>query len=316
VIDGPADEAPGYKLRPPPVGSAPAALMYASAACNPMHAGTSGADPAISGTEPKAVWGAGDFAPLAPAMTIVSEELCESVDLRARQAVLDVACGTGNTALAAARRRCQVTGVDLLPELLERGRRRAEAEGLRLELRVGDGDALEFGDARFDAVLSTFGVIFSSRPERAFSEMLRVCRPGGIIGLTAWVDEGFTGPLIFRCAELLPAGSGLQGCRSWADPEWLARQAGDRVAGLEVRRRVVRLRADSEESQAKGVARFLGPVAAALAARGTEERSGLTEEILARVRANNRATDGTVLVESPYIEVLARRAADPPRQAI
>jgi len=135
----------------------------------------------------------GDYAVVGTTLQIVGEQLCEALDIRSGQRVLDVAAGNGNVSLAAARRWCEVTSTDYVPALLDGGRRRAEAEGLMLDFQQADAEALPFGDKSFDAVVSTFGVMFTPNQERAAAEMRRVCKPGGKIGLANWTPEGFIG---------------------------------------------------------------------------------------------------------------------------
>ena len=143
----------------------------------------------------QAAWSSGDYAVVGTTLQIVGESLCEALDLRAGQKVLDVAAGNGNVSLAAARRWCDVVSTDYVPALLERGRERAAAERLPIDFREADAEALPFADASFDAVVSTFGVMFTPDQDRAAAEMVRVCRPGGKIGLANWTPEGFIGQL-------------------------------------------------------------------------------------------------------------------------
>src|SRR5215207_8454676 len=153
-------------------------------------------------------WAAGDFSVYGATHTIVSELLCEAVDLRAGQRVLDVATGSGNTALAAAHRWCEVTGIDYVPAFLERGRERAAVERRQITFRDGDAEDIPFPDASFDVVLSTFGVMFAPDQQKAASELLRVCRSGGKIGLANWTPASATGEQFRVLALLPPAASG------------------------------------------------------------------------------------------------------------
>ena len=152
----------------------------------------------------QASWSSGDYAIVGTTLQIVGEELCEALDLRAGQKVLDVAAGNGNATLAAARRWCQVTSTDYVPSLLECGRTRASAEGLKVAFKVADAEALPFDDGAFDAVVSTFGVMFTPNQDRAASELLRVCRPGGQIGLANWTPDGFIGQMFKILGKYLP----------------------------------------------------------------------------------------------------------------
>jgi ubiquinone/menaquinone biosynthesis C-methylase UbiE len=150
------------------------------------------------------IWTSGDFSKIGNSIVIVGERLCEAVDLRSGEKVLDVATGSGNAAISAARRFCEVTGMDLAPESIEHARRRAEAEGMDITFEVGDAEELSYPDASFDAVLSTFGVMFCPRQERAAGELLRVCRPGGKIGLANWTPDGFIGNMLRTVGSTSP----------------------------------------------------------------------------------------------------------------
>jgi len=163
----------------------------------------------------QAMWASGDFAVIGTTLQIVGESLCEAVDLESGSRVLDVACGNGNAALAAARRFCRVTGLDYVPELLVRAQERARAERLELETIEGDAERLPFEDGSFDTVLSTFGVMFAPDQERAAKELLRVTKPGGKIGLANWTPEGFIGGLLKTVAKHVPPASGLASPILW-----------------------------------------------------------------------------------------------------
>ena len=258
---------------------------------------------------PRSIWSAGDFARVASGVTLVSELLCEAVELHAGERVVDVGTATGNTALAAARRRTRVVGVDIVPELLDAARERAMAERLEVDLREGDAERLPFADGSFDVALSTFGVTFVARPERAAAELLRITRPGGRIGLTAWDDRGFTG----RCLELagrrLAPGSGAADPLRWSRPPELDRWFEGGTNAVRMTPRAVRLRAESAESLVGGLERFLGPLVVARAGLDPGARAALHAELLALASANNSAVDGTVLLESGYAETVIQRRA-------
>src|SRR5262252_2913510 len=163
----------------------------------------------------QATWSSGDYAVIGTTLQIVGEELCEALDVRAGQRVLDVAAGNGNATLAAARRWCQVTSTDYVPSLLECGRARASAEGLKVAFKVADAEALPFDDGAFDAVVSTFGVMFTPNQDRAASELLRVCRPGGQIGLANWTPDGFIGQMFKILGKYLPPPAGVKSPALW-----------------------------------------------------------------------------------------------------
>jgi ubiquinone/menaquinone biosynthesis C-methylase UbiE len=154
------------------------------------------------------MWASGDYAAVAARIVPMAEHLAEAVGLRPGDRVLDVATGSGNAALAAARYGAEVTGVDYVPELLERGRERAAAEGLDVAFVEGDAEDLAFPDASFDAVLSALGAMFAPDQERAAAELVRVCRPGGTIGLVNWTPEGFIGQLLETVSRHVPPPAG------------------------------------------------------------------------------------------------------------
>jgi ubiquinone/menaquinone biosynthesis C-methylase UbiE len=156
-----------------------------------------------------AAWSSGDYSVVGVTLQIVGENLCEALDLRAGQRVLDVAAGNGNCSLAAARRFCDVTSTDYVQDLLRRGRERADAERLPITFKVADAEALPFADGEFDAVTSTFGVMFAPDQERAATELLRVCRPGGKVGLANWTPDSFIGQLFKTLGRYVPPAAGL-----------------------------------------------------------------------------------------------------------
>ena len=179
-------------------------------------------------------WTSGNYARIGNTLVIMGELLCEAVDVRSGQKVLDVATGSGNTAISAARRFCETTGIDYVPDLIEQAKQRAAAEGLDAAFEVGDAENLPYSDASFDVVLSTVGVMFTPYQEKAAQELLRVCKPGGKIGLANWVRDGYVGHM-FRtvgkhfprlpASSLLPSGAPRIGCgSSWAaeSPRWRA----------------------------------------------------------------------------------------------
>src|SRR3954462_6156034 len=166
-------------------------------------------------TRQQAAWSSGDYATVGTTLQIVGETLCEALDLRAGQKVLDVAAGNGNITLAAARRWCEVISTDYVPALLERGRERAAAERLTVEFREADAEALPFGDASFDVVVSTFGVMFTPDQDKAAAELARVCKPHGKIGLANWTPQGFIGQLFKTLGKHLPPPAGVKSPALW-----------------------------------------------------------------------------------------------------
>lgn len=181
-------------------------------------------------TRQQAAWSSGDYAVVGTTLQIVGEELCEALDVRAGQRILDVAAGNGNASLAAARRGCEVVASDYVPALLERARERAAAERLDMEFREADAEALPFADRSFDAVVSTFGVMFTADHDQAAAELIRVCRPGGKIGLANWTPEGYIGQMFKTIGKHVPPVPGAQSPALWATrgriAEWFEPHAG------------------------------------------------------------------------------------------
>jgi ubiquinone/menaquinone biosynthesis C-methylase UbiE len=175
---------------------------------------------AIKGRQ-RQTWASGDYHVIASLIVPIAERLSDAVDLRAGQRVLDVATGSGNVAIAAARRMCAVTGVDFVPALLDRGRSRAAAEGLPVTFEEGDAEALTANDGSFDVVLSALGVMFAPNQEQAAHELLRVCRPGGRLGLANWTPEGWIGEMLRVVSRHVPPPTGLRPPTRWGTEDGL-----------------------------------------------------------------------------------------------
>jgi ubiquinone/menaquinone biosynthesis C-methylase UbiE len=252
-------------------------------------------------------WASGDYAAFGSGMMVISELLCEAVDLRPGERVLDVAAGAGNTALAAARRSTDVTGVDYVAELLERGRERAVVEGLSVEFVEGDAESLPFPDASFDAVLSTFGVMFAPDQQAAAAEMLRVCQPSGRIGVASWTPEGFSGKLPELFGRYLPPPAGVDSPMLWGTEDRLRDLLGQGIAEMEATRRDFVFRYRSVERYIEALRTQLGPTRSAFEALGQEDRRSLESEIEDLVRRFNVSGDETMIVPAEYLEVVAVR---------
>jgi SAM-dependent methyltransferase len=254
------------------------------------------------------VWSEGDFARVGVSQVIVGELLCEAVDLHPGEQVLDVAAGAGNTALAAARRWTEVVASDFVPDLLATAERRAACEGLRLTTRVADAQALPFPDSSFDVVLSTFGVMFAPDQERAAAELLRVCRPGGRIGLANWTPGSMVGQMFGATATHVPPPSGLRPPVEWGRRERLEELFGDQVASLSVVTRQAVMRAPSPDHMLEHFRTWFGPAKVAFASLDEAGQHALAADMLAVWAKHNRAVDGTVVAPSDYAEVVAVRA--------
>lgn len=251
----------------------------------------------------QAMWASGDFAVIGTTLQIVGELLCEGVDLRAGERVLDVAAGNGNATLAAARRFASVTSTDYVPALLERGRRRAEAEGLEVTFEVADAEALPYPDASFDVVLSTFGVMFAPDHERAASELMRVCRPGGRIGLASWTPAGFLGRVFRVMAAHVPPMPGVRSPLLWGtDAHSQNLFNGATTIAQTTRRFTFRYR--SPEHWVDVFRNYYGPVHKAFAALEADSQAALEADLLALLQRANRGGAAGLVVPAEYLETV------------
>lgn len=253
-------------------------------------------------------WASGDYGAVAARIHLVSELLVEAADLAAGATVLDVATGTGNAAIAAARCGCRVTGVDYVPELLERAHARAVAERLPVTFATGDAERLAYPDASFDAVLSCVGVMFAPDQERAAAELVRVCRPGGTVALAAWTPEGFIGDLFRTVGRHVPPPAGLRGPVEWGREERLAELFGATLRDLRATRRTFVLRFTAQEEFADFFRVNYGPTLKAFEALDEQRRPALHADLVELARRYDRSTDGTVRIPAEYLEVVATRA--------
>ena len=255
----------------------------------------------------QAAWAAGDYAVIGTTLQIVGELLCEALDLRAGERVLDVAAGNGNATLAAARRWCEVISTDYVPALLERGRMRAAAEGLPVEFEQADAENLPYADASFDVVLSTFGVMFTPDQEKAAAELARVCRAGGRIGLANWTPAGFIGELFKLLGQYLPPPAGVRSPALWGTEERLRELFANRTRSIEIGRKYFVFRYRSAAHWLETFRTFYGPVQKVFAALDEAKRGWLTADMIALAERFNRAHDGTLVVPSEYLEVVITR---------
>ena len=253
------------------------------------------------------MWASGNYAAVAARIAPMAEHLAEAAGLRPGDRVLDVATGSGNAALAAARYGCEVTGIDYVPELLERGQARAAAEGLEVTFAEGDAEALDFPDASFDAVLSCLGVMFAPDQERAAAELVRVCRPGGTIGLVNWTPSGFIGQLLKTVAKHVPPPAGVRSPVLWGTEERLRELLGDAVSRLEVTPRTFVFRFRSPEEFAGFFRDRYGPTHKAFAALDEAGRQRLWDDLTALAREHDSEEGLTVAMASEYLEVVAIR---------
>jgi SAM-dependent methyltransferase len=258
-------------------------------------------------TRQQATWASGDYGVIAATLPIIAESLCEAVDLAAGETVLDVAAGTANAALAAARRFCQVTATDYVPALLERGRQRAAAEGLAIDFRVADAEDLPYADGSFDVTLSTLGVMFAPNQARCAAELLRVTRPGGRIGLANWTPEGFIGQLFKVIGGFVPPPPGVASPALWGTETRLVELFGPAAADIHVSRKHFNFRYRSAEHWIEVFRRYYGPTLKAFAALEEARQlalHGALKELLARF---NRAGADSLIVPSEYLEVVVTK---------
>ncbi len=253
----------------------------------------------------KQTWAAGDYSMIAAPMAIMGELLCEAVGVCAGQKVLDVATGSGNAALAAARRWCDVTGIDYVPALLERGRERAAAERLEVDFQEGDAEAIPFPDESFDAVLSAIGVMFAPNQEQAALELLRVCRPGGKIGLTNWTPDSFVGRWFLTIAQHVPAPPGLPSPTRWGTETGLAEIFGDRIAILQCTRRSFYFRYRSAQHWLEYFRDYFGPTRRAFEALDPAGRERLSQDLIELVGLFDQSCDQSMVAPGDYLEVVA-----------
>jgi SAM-dependent methyltransferase len=252
------------------------------------------------------MWASGDYAVIGTTLQIVGEQLCEAVDVRAGERVLDVAAGNGNATLAAARRFADVTSTDYVADLLERGRRRAEAEGLNVRFEVADVENLQYPDASFDIVLSTFGVMFAPAHEQSASELMRVCRRGGRIGLASWTPQGFIGTLFRLVGKYVPPAPGVSPPSLWGSPDHLGRLfSGAQAIDHTARHFVFRYR--SPQHWVDVFRTFYGPVHKAFAALDSDRQAAFQAELLELLGSANRGGPDTLVVPSEYLETVITR---------
>jgi ubiquinone/menaquinone biosynthesis C-methylase UbiE len=248
-------------------------------------------------------WSSGDYAIVGTTLQIVGETLCEAVDLRSTQRVLDVAAGNGNATLAAARRFADVVSTDYVGALLEGGRRRAEADRLPVTFQEADAEALPFADASFDVVLSTFGVMFTPNQDRAARELLRVCRPGGKIGLANWTPESFIGQMFRVLGKYVPPVAGVAPPSLWGTKARLDTLFGlQAVVAAESRNFVFRYKSPAHWLEI--FRDYYGPVLKAFASLNPEARKALEKDLFALLDQNNVAKDGTLVLPSEYLEAV------------
>lgn len=255
----------------------------------------------------QASWASGDFAVVGVTLQIVGETLAEACDIRAGVRVLDIAAGNGNATLAAARRFARVTSTDYVPALLDKGRRRAEADGLTVEFQVADAEELPFEDGCFDVALSTFGIMFTPDHARSSAEMLRVVRGGGRLGMANWTPDGFIGQLFKTIGKHVPPPAGVKSPALWGTEEYLRELFGDGARELRVARKLFNFRYASPAHWLQVFRDYYGPAHKAFAALDEQGVLALERDIFALLERFNTAGEASLVVPGEYLEVVVTR---------
>jgi SAM-dependent methyltransferase len=258
-------------------------------------------------TKQQAMWASGDFGVIASLIHIVAERLVDSVDIPAGSRVLDVAGGTGNAAIAAARGGVQVICTDYVPALLDQGRERARAEGLAIEFETADAEALPYDDASFDAVLSVFGSMFAPNQPQAAAELVRVCRPGGLIGLASWTPTGLLGEVFRAQGAIVPPPAGVASPLRWGTEEGIAELLGDDVESVQTRRRMFNWRFTDAATFVSTFREWYGPTLKAFEAAGPEREAELERALVGVIENGASARGNAIVVPAEYLEVVAVR---------
>ena len=255
----------------------------------------------------QSVWSKGDFGRFGAILVLHGELLAESVDIHPGEKVLDVGGGTGGASLAAARRFADVLCTDFVPDLIEQAKQRAEAEGLPLKTQVADAQNLPFEDGSFDVVISTFGAMFAPDQQRVADELVRVCRPGGRIGMANWAPGSMMHEVFAATGKHVPPPPGVQPVFNWGNEDKVRELFGDRVTSLEFIRRDMVWRFHSPEHMLEFFRDWYGPTQAAFDALDDDGKQALGEDLVAVYSKHNRADDGTLVAPSAYVEVIARK---------
>ena len=258
-------------------------------------------------TKQQASWTSGDYAHIGVTLQIVGEALAEAVDLRAGERVLDVAAGNGNASLAAARRFAKVTSTDYVEHLLDKGRERAAAERLSIAFQVADAENLPFDDSSFDVVLSTYGVMFTPNQERAASELLRVVRPGGRIGLANWTPEGFIGQLFKVIGKHVPPAAGVKPPALWGTEPRLVELFGVQAADIRTERKIFNFRYESVDHWIDLFRTYYGPVLKAFEALNAEKQAALHADLAGLLTELNQGGDRSLLIPAEYLEIVVTK---------
>jgi SAM-dependent methyltransferase len=290
-----------------PSGNVPHAYQESNTMSEAITAPSPAVDLDAVKARQQAAWSTGNYAVVGTTLQIVGENLCEALDLRSGSRVLDVAAGNGNASLAAARRWCAVTSTDYVASLLEAGRIRAQAEGHSIKFQEADAESLPFPDASFDVVMSTFGVMFTPNQEKAASELARVCKPGGKIGLANWTPESFIGQLFKTIGKYIPPTPGVKSPALWGTRTRLETLFGKTAQDVRVSNREFVFRYRSPAHWIDVFRAYYGPMSKTFAALDTANQASFTEELVSLMDARNRSGDRTLVLPSEYLEVVIER---------
>jgi len=258
-------------------------------------------------TKQQAAWSSGDYAVVGTTLQIVGERLVETVDVNSNHRVLDVAAGNGNASLAAARHFAEVISTDYVPELLSRGRERAQAERLDITFQEADAEKLPFKNDHFDIVLSTFGVMFTPDHEKAANEMLRVVKRGGKIGLANWTPESYIGQVFKTIGKYVTPPAGVQSPALWGATAHIDELFGAQASSIKAEKRHFVFRYHSPQHMVDIFRTFYGPVLKAFGALDTQKQQALEDDFLALIARFNRAEDGSVVLPSEYLEIVVTK---------
>ena len=253
----------------------------------------------------RATWTSGDFGRIAAGYVRGAGEFIARLELGAGERVLDVACGTGNLAIPAARTGANVTGVDIAPNLIAQAKSRAAAESLPITFDVGNAEQLPYDDASFDTAVTMFGAMFAARPERAAAELLRVTKSGGRIAMANWTPTGFIGQMLKATVAYAPAPAGLASPLLWGTEDAVRERLGAGCESLAVSRRTITFEYPFSPEQVVTEFRlWYGPTLRAFASLDDQGRESLRRDLERLWTEHNRADDGTTRVESEYLEVV------------
>ena len=275
--------------------------------CTPVAAVKPAPDLQAVKAKQQGAWSSGDYAVVGTTLQIVGEQLAEAMDLRSGEKVLDVAAGNGNATLAAARRWCDVTSTDYVESLLARGQKRAEAEGLSVTFQQADAEKLPFTDNEFDAVVSTFGVMFTADQDTAAAELLRVCKTGGRIGLANWTPEGFIGQMFKTIGKHLPPPAGVKSPALWGTQERIEAMFGAQALSIAIEQRVFNFRYRSPQHFLDVFRNYYGPMLKAFGALDEAGKKALARDVIELIARFNKASDGTMVVPSAYLEIVVTK---------